>query len=153
MNQDGIFDRERLLGNAILLSTACCAAIYALLGKRMMEKLGSITVSCIVICLGSVILFILALPDFQKVQWNQIGWDFWLMQLFLALFPSALAHLLYFKSIQTIGAASAAAINYLVPVIGLFLSAILLNDTVTKVQIVGAVIMILGVWLIQRRPM
>lgn len=67
--------------------------------------------------------------------------------LYLAVGCSVLAYLLYNFSLRGISPSAAAAIMNLMPVFGLLLSAIILNESITPASAAGGVIVILGVLL------
>lgn len=67
--------------------------------------------------------------------------------LYLAIGCSVLAYLLYNFSLRGISPSAAAAIMNLMPVFGLLLSAIILNESITPASAAGGVIVILGVLL------
>ena len=60
---------------------------------------------------------------------------------------TGLAYLLYFSGLQKLSGQSVALISYLDPVSALFFSAIFLQEIMTPVQIVGAVLIIGGAML------
>ncbi|SHE92824.1 Permease of the drug/metabolite transporter (DMT) superfamily [Seinonella peptonophila] len=151
LQQTNHVDADRLIGIGFMILTACCGAWYAILAGRLMKRFDSLLISIICTFAGTLLLTLMALPELQSVNWKQLPWQFWLVEIFLGLFPSALANLLYFKAIELVGASLAISVNYLVPIISLWLSSLLLNDTITLVQIMGSLIMIIGVWLIQQQ--
>lgn len=65
----------------------------------------------------------------------------------LGFVNTALAYLLYFSGLQKLSAQSAALISYLDPVAALLCSALLLHETMTPMQVVGAVLIIGGAML------
>ena len=57
---------------------------------------------------------------------------------------TGLAYVLYFSGLQKLPAQSVALISYIDPVSALVFSALLLHETMTPVQIIGAVLIIGG---------
>ncbi len=64
--------------------------------------------------------------------------------LLLGLLNTGLAYLLYFSGLQKLPAQSVALISYIDPVSALFFSAVFLHESMTALQIIGAVLIIGG---------
>ena len=62
----------------------------------------------------------------------------------LALFSTAIAYLLYFRLIQTIGSSKALTVTYLVPVFAVLWGAIFLGEVVTVAMLIGCCLILLG---------
>jgi drug/metabolite transporter (DMT)-like permease len=71
---------------------------------------------------------------------------------YLGLLPTAIATLLYFKLISSQGAGFMAYVNYLIPVLGVFWGAILLNETVTIQALAALVTILAGLLIANYRP-
>jgi drug/metabolite transporter (DMT)-like permease len=70
----------------------------------------------------------------------------------LGVFGTGLGFLIYFTLIERVGATNAAMVTYVVPVVGLASGAIFRGERFGLNVFVGATLLILGVWLSQRRP-
>ncbi|MNB86595.1 putative inner membrane transporter YedA [compost metagenome] len=70
----------------------------------------------------------------------------------LSLICTAVAYLLYFYLIQSVGAVKTVSVTFLVPVFGLMWGALFLNEPIYVNTLAGLVIILLGVLLINRRP-
>jgi drug/metabolite transporter (DMT)-like permease len=64
--------------------------------------------------------------------------------LFLGLFSTGLAYVLYFRLIGDVGATNASAVNYVVPVAAVIIGAAALGESVSWNLLVGGVIVLLG---------
>ena len=69
----------------------------------------------------------------------------------LALICTAVAYLLYFHLIQSVGAVKTVSVTFLVPVFGLMWGVIFLNEPVYANTIAGLVIILLSVMLVNRK--
>jgi drug/metabolite transporter (DMT)-like permease len=69
----------------------------------------------------------------------------------LGLFSTGLAYVLYFRLIGDIGATSASAVNYVVPVFAVVISAILLGEPVTWTLLVGGAVVLVGMAYAENR--
>ncbi|GAB3981919.1 DMT family transporter [Plantactinospora veratri] len=71
--------------------------------------------------------------------------------LFLGLFSTGLAYVLYFRLIGDAGATAASAVNYLVPVFAVLIGAVLLGEAVTWNLIVGGLVVLVSVAYAENR--
>ncbi|PTX52204.1 drug/metabolite transporter (DMT)-like permease [Melghirimyces profundicolus] len=147
----GGFDGTRMTGDLLFLLAAGCWSVYTLYGNRVLKELDPFPVTAYAMLTGAVVLGAVALPRFGTVQWGELGFDFWALQLYLALFPSVLANWFYYRGVKRIGASRAAVFMYLVPVSGVFLAILLLEERLTGMQLTGSLLMILGVWFVNRK--
>jgi drug/metabolite transporter (DMT)-like permease len=70
----------------------------------------------------------------------------------LGVFGTGLGFLIYFTLIERVGATSASMVTYLVPVVGLISGALVRGERFGGNVLLGAAVLIAGVWLAQRRP-
>ena len=77
--------------------------------------------------------------------------DVWTMLgiAFAGIFASGLAYLLYFKSIETLGASKASSFLFLVPFVSV-VGDVFLNELPTLLTLIGGIIAIFGVGLIKK---
>ena len=68
--------------------------------------------------------------------------------LVLGVFMSALAYVLYFRLVATIGATRAVSVEFLVTVVAVVIGTFLLHETLTRMQILGALAIIAGCALV-----
>lgn len=147
---EGGLDHRRLIGDLTFLASAFCWSVYTMVGNRLLQQLDSFPVTAYAMLSGALILGAIAAPDLIRVSWSDLGVDFWLIQIYLALFPTVLANWFYSQGVQTLGPSKAAVFMYFVPVSGLILSGAILGERLTLVQMVGSVFMLAGVWLVNR---
>jgi drug/metabolite transporter (DMT)-like permease len=69
----------------------------------------------------------------------------------LGLLGTGLAYVIYFRLINDVGATTASAVNYVVPVTAVLIGAILLGETVTWNLVVGGLIVLLGMGYAESR--
>jgi drug/metabolite transporter (DMT)-like permease len=69
----------------------------------------------------------------------------------LGVLSTGIAYVLYFRLIADFGASTAAAVNYLVPVVGVAASATLLGESVTWSMVAGAIIVLVGLAVAENR--
>lgn len=121
-------------------------------GAPVLRRLPAFAVTTYATAAGTIALAIVALPVFDDVAWSTLDSGFWLNLAYLAVLPTALAYVLYYRAVRSVGPATAASAMFLVPAFDLACSWLLLGESITAVQAVGAVLMLIGAWLSTLTP-
>lgn len=100
---------------------------------------------------GAVFLLALSLLSGVGLQFD-FRWPYVLSWLYLSVFGTVIAFVLYFQLAQRQGPAKAALMGVIIPVIALGVSALLEGYTVTPLALVGMALCIGSVWAAQRQP-
>lgn len=138
---------HRLAGDLVFMAGAGCWAAYTIRGAPVLRRLPPFTVTAYATTAGALALGMLAAPSLGEVDWSELSAGFWLNQAYLALLPTALAYVMYYAAVRTVGPATAASAMFLVPAFGLACSWLLLGESITPVQAVGSVLLLAGAWL------
>ena len=125
---------------------------YTLLGKRLLgEGMSPLVATTFAALTGTVILAIasaalgeLALPD--------ADWKGWLSLAFMGVLGTAIAYFWFFDGVKTIGPARAAVFINLVPIVAIILGVVLLGEPLKWSMVIGAAMVVSGVWIINRAP-
>ncbi|CAM5556302.1 hypothetical protein SAVIM338S_04553 [Streptomyces avidinii] len=144
---DGGDGSNRLLGDTIFLIGAAVWSTYTLLNRKVlggMDPVQAVTYSTVA---GSIALGAMAAPEFSSVDWGSLSTGFWINAVYLAIGPTAIAYLLFVRGIRDVGASSAAAMMFAVPVFGTIFAFISLGESFTLAQAGAALIMLGGAFL------
>jgi drug/metabolite transporter (DMT)-like permease len=78
----------------------------------------------------------------------------WVALLWLGLLGSALAYMIYFSMLKRIGPTRMSTVTYIPPMIGMMLGALFLGEQITRISLLGAVLILSGILIvnIQRKP-
>lgn len=83
----------------------------------------------------------------EKSSWKIPSMESFLMLLYLGIFCSVIAFLLYNYGLRKLSSSSAVTLMNLVPIFGVLFSVIILHEVVRISQVIGGIIVILGVVL------
>ena len=144
-------DTARLAGDLCFLGSAVCWSVYTLMGRGVLQSLNPFHATAYAMLIGAIGLGVIAAPELVRVQWSELSFSFWAIQLYMAVFPTALANWFYYLGVQRIGPTRTAVFMYLVPVSGLFWAWLVFGDWLGPWQAVGSVLLLAGVWLVNRR--
>lgn len=135
---------SRLAGDLIYLLAAACWAAYSIASKKVlsgMEPLRAITYAT---GAGAVALAVVAVPSLSHMDWSGVPASAWANVVFLAIGPTAVAYLLYYRALRAVSPVTATLTMFTVPVFGTISSVVFLGESFTPVQLVGALITIAG---------
>ena len=142
-----------LLGDAITMTGSIGFATYAVLGKRVAGKYDALTMAAFNHFAGAIIIFPVALHQARALgpfsRWHAIPWQGWMAVLYMAVFSSAMAYLLYFWLLRYLEASQLSAFTYLLPVLAVILGILWLGERGSAMQIVGGVLALAGVYWVE----
>ena len=137
--------QNELLGVVMLIVAGVVWAFYNFLTKKVVNSYPSITLLFYQTLFGTV--FMLPLALLERGQWAAPTLMTFSMMLFLGVFCSVIAFLLYNTALKKLSASSVTSMLNLVPIFGVFFSWVLLGEQVTVRKLIGGAIVILGVML------
>ena len=140
------------LGGIVLgLCTAATWAAYSVTAAPLMRTYSPSRMSAIVLPAAWVGLLLVGLPQTADQDWD-LGWEIWALLAFATLGPLVVTNILWFRSIHEIGASRATLAANLQPFVAAVLAVILLSESLSWLQVVGGVLIALGILVARRRP-
>lgn len=134
-------------GELIMVLAAIVWSIGTLITKDLLKRYSPLRIIALSMIIGYIGIFAAGFPYVIKQNWSIIRWDIWLAILFSTFFAIALGYSFWSWAIHRIGATKTTVLGNITPVIA-FISAYLISgETVSIMQIIGSVIIILGIWL------
>ncbi len=154
LNPDVVTTADYNWGDILLLLSTICFGAYNFLLKLFSPRADSRVQTCLIFCYGALglvpwlLMNDAGIPDLRRFP--ELGWKIIGCMAFMAVGSSVLAYLFFNEGVHALGAAKASGFINLVPVITIVLSLVLLRERPGMVQIVGAAVVMLGVYLSQR---
>jgi drug/metabolite transporter (DMT)-like permease len=142
-----------VLGDLITMTGSLGFAMYVVLGKRVASHYDSLTmgafnyVAAALMLLPLTIRQTLAFGSFAK--WRTLPWPGWAALVYMAIFSSALAYLVYFWLLKYLEATQLSALIYLMPVLAALLGIVWLGERGSWMQVVGGVLALAGVYWVE----
>jgi drug/metabolite transporter (DMT)-like permease len=138
------------VGILLGLSTGATWAAYSVTVAPLMRTYSPSRVSAIVFPATWVMLALSGLQQTSDQDWS-VGWEVWSLLLFATLGPLVLTNVLWFRSIHRIGPAKATLAANLQPFVAAVLAVILLSEPLSWLQVVGGVLIGVGILFVRRR--
>ena len=137
-------------GLLLMLCACICWVIYGELTNRMIKKLPTLTITCWQSLFS--LLSLIPLCFTENVPWQSVTADAWIAAcVFLGLVCSGICYILYNNSIAVISTGRTAIFLNINPIAGVVGSVIILHESFTLIQAAGGVIILLSLFLVNRK--
>jgi len=139
-----------LLGDAITMTGSFGFAMYAVLGKRVAHDYDALTMTAYNHFAGALVVLPLAVHQAWVMgaarNWRAVPWQGWAAILYMGLFGSAVAYLLYYWLLRYLEASQLSAFTYLLPVLASILGILALGEKGSWTEILGGALALGGVY-------
>ncbi|TJY66392.1 DMT family transporter [Arthrobacter sp. CAU 1506] len=137
-------------GDGIMAIGALSWALYSIAVRRYLPLFPAHGAVLVMTGLSVLFMLPLLLAEWAVVGIPPISGGQWSGLLYLGIFPSVIALLLYNRAVATLGASQASVFLNFVPVLTMLGAYVLLGEAISLMQILGAVAVILGVFFTTR---
>jgi drug/metabolite transporter (DMT)-like permease len=139
------------LGELCILGCVLCWAAYSLIGKVVMGRLSPLVCVCYSSLVGALALALPAACEGLPGHVRRASWANWACIAYLAVFGTVLGFVWFYEGVKRIGATRAGLFINFVPVSAVVLGFLILREPMTWSLAVGAVLVLGGVYLTNRR--
>jgi drug/metabolite transporter (DMT)-like permease len=141
------------LGIVMSIVTAATWAGYSVLVTPLQERYSPYRVSALVLGVTTLALVVAGSRQ-TATQELSLGWEVWSLFSFAVLGPLVITTVLWYRTLDRIGAARATLAANLHPFVAALFAVVLLSETMTLVQVAGGFLIALGIVLARarRRP-
>ena len=140
-------------GDFLILASTVNWAVYTILGHGTLKRLGSARATAGAMFFGWVMLIPFFVHRAGWQEYNSISATGWAAVLFLGFGSSGLGYLFWYGALERIEASRVAAFLYLEPFVTLVTAIIFLNEAVRASTMIGGLLVLAGVYLVQRAPL
>lgn len=136
-------------GTLLVLAAAVCYAVYLIVGSGITRRIGSARFTAYMMLVASV--FVLA--QFVAFKpWSALALPpvVYLQAVGLAVFSTVLPVWAMAEALRRLGANETAMIGTIGPIITIGLGALFLGEAISLLQLVGAALVLAGVWMVSR---
>ncbi len=151
-NPMNLLARGPLLGELAMFGCVVAWAAYTLLGKRMLGEGVSSLAATTYAALAGTLLLVAINAATGDLHVPQVSLKAWWCVAFIGVFSTALAYVWFYDGVRAIGPARTAVFINLVPVVAIALSVVLLDEKLLPSMLIGAALVVSGVFIINRAP-
>ena len=142
-----LINKENILYAFAILLGSTCYVIGGILTLKISKKKNE-NVTASILIWGSIIVFPISM--FFEQPWNlSPSLDSMIALLYLGVFPTGIAWLLRFHILKNNGVVFQSQVAFLIPIFGVILGYIFLNELITSKVIVSLLLVILGIYLVK----
>ncbi|MBS7806935.1 DMT family transporter [Variovorax sp. PCZ-1] len=138
-------------GELFMLGAISSWAAYTLIGRKLLQGMSPLLSTTCAVLWGCLMLAVLALFESPKLSITLWSFKAWLSLAFLGVLGTAVAFVWYYEGIRRLGAARTVVFNNLVPIFGVLLAWLLLNEPLSWSLALGGAIAVSGVFLVNRQ--
>lgn len=129
----------------MFVGTALCWSLYATINRRYGQHISYREALFWIFLLAGLLytpVVVTRLGQLAEITAGQ-----WLLLLYMGLCPGCISLYIWNIQVQELGMCSCGLINSFLPIAAVLISAIWLKETLTLVQLIGAALVVSGVWL------
>jgi drug/metabolite transporter (DMT)-like permease len=137
-------------GDVFVFLSTLTFALFTVFGKPLTRHYSSATVNTFAYVGGAIALAPVTLWQASMFPLSRISTTGWLCAVYMALFPSIAAYLIYYYALTHIAASRVASFSYLQPVFATAMAVFLLNERLTAPVIASGIGILAGVYITER---
>lgn len=139
-----------VVGDYFILISAVNWAIFSILSRRTLLENPAAVMMFYVMTLGWLFATVLLFRSQEISLIRRMSIQGWLAVGFLGIVCSGLAYVAWYDALKISSASQVGVFLYFEPLVALGLAAVLLDEAITIVSIMGGISILLGVWLVNR---
>jgi len=134
-------------GELFMLGAILSWAIYTVISRFALKGLSPIATTSYAMLFGTLLILVGVLFEINALSMQMLNWRNGVIVFYLGALGSAIAFIWYSEGVKTIGASRTVAFTNLVPVFGVLLGFLVLDEPVLWSMVIGGIIVIAGVTL------
>lgn len=135
---------ETLRGDLLMVAASILWSIYTVAGRNPVARYGPLKMTVWTLWIGTPLLVLMGLPSLAATDLSAVSTGAWLGVAYAGLLSIGLAYLLWYRGVQRLGNNRTAVYANLVPVAALITAWLWLGEVPTRVQILGAAVILVG---------
>lgn len=139
------------VGDFLILISAINWAVFSILSRRGFQNHPSTQLTFWVMTLGWLITTVAFVAGKNYTEITSLDSRGWWAMIFLGIFTTGLAYIAWFDVLSQLPAAQSGAFLFLEPPASMVVAAIVLFEKITWASIFGGIVIILGVWLVNKK--
>jgi drug/metabolite transporter (DMT)-like permease len=140
-------------GDLWLLVAMLSWAIYSTMLRTHKTELKYLSFMSVIISIGLIFLFPQFLFEYYNHQVIRFNIPVFLIIIYVVLFAGLGSYILWNKAVVTVGPNKAGIFLHLMPVFSSFMAIFLLNEKLMNFHIIGAIIIIIGIYLSSKKSL
>ncbi|HLV25837.1 MAG TPA: DMT family transporter [Gemmatimonadales bacterium] len=145
-------DSSTLIGAALVFGAAVCWALYTVLLTPYTRRIDGMKLHAITMWSGTMFVSAVAFPRLMATQWAELSFAGWSAIVYSGLMALVVSYVIWYRGVRLIGPTHTAMFANLQPAIALLVAWPMLGEVPTGWQVVGALLILIGIVLVRRSP-
>ena len=137
-------------GDFLVMISAVNWAVFSTLSRPGLKKHPATLMMFYVMGFGWFFTSVLFFAGSSSKQIFAIPFDGWMALIFLGVLCSGVAYFFWYDALKVLPVAQTGAFLYLEPIITVIVAAVLIREAILLATLVGGIIILFGVWLVNR---
>lgn len=140
------------MGDGLTLLATFCWSLHTVLSRRLVSRYGPLKSSAYALSIGALFFLPFGLPSLARLDLKSVPGSAWWAILFSGAFALVLAYSLWYFAVDRIGPTGTAVYSNLTPVAAVAIAHLALGEPLGKLQLLGALVVMIGIYLVRRGP-
>ncbi|HWQ56713.1 MAG TPA: DMT family transporter [Bryobacteraceae bacterium] len=137
-------------GDFLIFLGSLAFALFTVFGKRVATQHSSVTLNTFAYAASAVALMPLTIWQARDFAFPAVSAGAWASLVYMALFPSVIAYLIFYHALSRIPASRVSAFSYVQPLLVTVMGVVVLGEHVTASLVLGGTVIFSGVWMTER---
>jgi drug/metabolite transporter (DMT)-like permease len=138
------------VGDFLILISSVNWAVFSILSRRGLKSHPSTRMTFWVMTTGWLFTSVTFFAGRNYIEFPQLDSHGWMAIVYLGIFTTGLAYIAWFDALSQLPAAQTGAFLFIEPLTSMVVAAIILNEKITLVSILGGVVILIGIWMVNR---
>jgi drug/metabolite transporter (DMT)-like permease len=144
------FTDQSWIGDLLTIANPICWGAYTVLSKPLLKDYSPLKLTAITMAIGAAPLLLVSAPALSTENWAAISTSSWLSLSFSAVFAISIGYVVWYTGVNRIGTSRTALYENLVTVFAVASAWVLLSESMTVIQIVGAALVFVSLYVARR---
>lgn len=146
------WSQTTLLGDAMVCGAMLCWSIYSVIAAPLLKKHSPLIVTGWAMVVGTTMYLIVVAPAVLRTDWAAISSISWTLMVASSLLALAFSYIVWYTAVQRIGSARTAVYSNLTPIVAMIVAAVWLGERITRMQLLGATLILSGLAVARLSP-
>ena len=138
------FSSRNRQGDLLILSGNLCWAVYTVFSKPLLERMSALKLTTFTLAIGTLFYLPLTVREVAALSWGSLSARSWAGLVLSGVFAVAVSYVIWYSSVKRVGNTKTGIYGNITPVFTVFFAYLFLGESVSPVQVVGTLIIVLG---------
>jgi drug/metabolite transporter (DMT)-like permease len=138
-------------GDFLILISSVNWAVFSILSRRGLKSHPSTRMTFWVMTLGWMFTSVAFAAGGKYAEIPLLDTRGWLAMIYLGIFTTGLAYIAWFSALSQLPAAQTGAFLFIEPLTSMVVAANILDEKITAISLLGGVVILFGIWLVNKQ--